>query len=77
LPSTSTWEAGSTLSEAGATPNEQVMVAVDVTSGAAMAATLRGGRPSAGRVRNSGAREGSRPCPRGLPRRNQTLVAAS
>ena len=67
FPSTRTCVAGSTLSEAGATPNEQVMVAVDVTSGAGMPPTLRTELLRRGRLAADSARPGSRECPGGAP----------
>jgi hypothetical protein len=55
------------VSEAGATPNEQVMVAVDVTSGAGMPTTLRTPLLPEGRLAADTARPGSRECPGGAP----------
>jgi len=73
LPSTSTWLAGSTVSVAGAEPNEQASVAVEVVIGAGTQPTVRRGpRPRPvrqGRLRRPAtAPTGNRRCPDGQAR---------
>lgn len=71
LPSTSTWAAGSTDSVAGATPKEQVRVAVEATSGAGMSAPYDGNaeprQAHGGGVAPLDARSAPSPCPDGFP----------